>query len=230
MKNFFLITGTSRGIGNAIAKHLLKKKLNVCGVSRSKNNIFHRNFHHIQGDISQIESIEKIFKFFKKKKIKLEGLVNNAGINIPNRFDKISRKDYDKVLEVNIKSPFFLTQKLIPIFNKGASIVNISSFSAISGGPYSSHYAISKSAIETLTKNLSIFFSKKKIRVNAISPGLIRTGLAKNFKKHPYFDRILLNRIGETKEIAEVVDFLLSEKSSYVNGQILNVDGGMFFK
>ena len=108
--------------------------------------------------------------------------------------------------------------------------MNISSFSSISGGPYSSHYAISKSGIETLTKNLSIFFSKKKIRVNAISPGLIRTRLAKNFKKHPYFNRILLNRIGETKEIADVVDFLLSDKSSYVNGQVLNVDGGMFLK
>ena len=230
MKNFFLITGTSSGIGNTIAKNLLKKKLNVCGVSRSKNHIFHNNFHHIQGDIAQIDFIEKIFEFFKKKKIKLEGLVNNAGINIPNKFDKISRQDYDKVLEINIKSPFFLTQKMIPLFNKEASIVNISSFSSISGGPYSSHYAISKSGIETLTKNLSIFFGKKKIRVNAISPGLIRTRLAKNFKKHPYFNRILLNRIGETKEIADVVEFLLSEKSSYINGQVLNVDGGMFLK
>ena len=84
--------------------------------------------------------------------------------------------------------------------------------------------------IQNLVFNGSIFFSKKKIRVNAISPGLIRTRLAKNFKKHPYFNRILLNRIGETKEIADVVDFLLSEKSSYVNGQVLNVDGGMFLK
>jgi NAD(P)-dependent dehydrogenase (short-subunit alcohol dehydrogenase family) len=230
MKKYFLITGTSSGIGNTIAKNLLKKKFNVCGVSRSKKNIFHNNYHYIQGDITQIPDIEKIYKFLKNKNIKLDGLVNNAGKNIPNKFDKISREDYDNVLDVNIKSPFFLTQKMIPIFKKRASIVNISSFSSISGGPYSSHYAISKSGIETLTKNLSIFFSKKKIRVNAISPGLIRTRLAKNFRKHPYFDRILLNRIGETKEIADVVDFLLSENSSYINGQVLNVDGGMFLK
>ena len=68
------------------------------------------------------------------------------------------------------------------------------------------------------------------MRVNAISPGLIRTRLAKNFRKHPYYGRVLLNRIGEPQEIANVVEFLLSEKSSYINGQIINVDGGMFLK
>ena len=109
--------------------------------------------------------------------------------------------------------------------------MNISSFSSISGGPYSSHYAISKSGIETLTKNLAIFFKDKKIRVNAISPGLIKkTKLAKGFKNHPYFNRILLNRIGLPKEVSEVIYFLLSKSSSYINGQIINVDGGMFLK
>ena len=230
MKKYFLIKGTSSGIGNTIAKLLLKKNFYVYGISRRKKNIFHKNFYYIQGNIAEKNLVEKIFKLLKKKKIKLDGLINNAGINIPNKFDKITTEDYDKVLDVNIKAPFFLTQKIIPFLNKESSIVNISSFSSISGGPFSSHYAISKSGIETLTKNLSIFLSKKKIRVNAISPGLIRTRLAKNFKHHPYFNRILLSRIGETTEIANVVEFLLSKKSSYINGQVINVDGGMFFK
>ena len=230
MSKSYLVTGTSSGIGNAITKYLLLKKHRVIGISRSEKNINNKNYIHIKQDISKKDCGKKVFEILKDNKIRLDGLVNNAGINIPNKFDKISREDFDKIMDVNLAGPFFLTQKIINLFNKEGSIVNISSFSAISGGPISSHYAISKAGLEVFTKNLSIFFSKKKIRVNAISPGLIRTRLAKNFKKHPYYERILLNRIGEPQEIANVVDFLLSKKSSYINGQIINVDGGMFLK
>ena len=230
IKKNYIITGTSKGIGNAIAKNLLEKNFYVYGIARSKQNINNKNYIHLKEDISKKNSIENIYNFLKKKKIKIDGLVNNAGINIPNKFDKISRSDYNKILDTNITAPFFLIQKLIPILKNGSSIVNISSFSAISGGPFSSHYAISKSGVEALTKNLSIFFSKNKIRVNAISPGLIKTKMTGNFKDHPYYNRILLKRVGETKEIANVVEFLLSKKSSYINGQIINADGGMFLK
>ena len=230
MSKSYLVTGTSSGIGNAITKYLLLKKHRVIGISRSEKNINNKNYIHIKQDISKKDCGKKVFEILKDNKIRLDGLVNNAGINIPNKFDKISREDFDKIMDVNLAGPFFLTQKIINLFNKEGSIVNISSFSAISGGPISSHYAISKAGLEVFTKNLSIFFSKKKIRVNAISPGLIRTRLAKNFKKHPYYERILLNRIGEPQEIANVVDFLISKKSSYINGQIINVDGGMFLK
>jgi len=230
MKTCYLITGTSSGIGENIAKYFIRKKIYIVGISRRKNQIQNKNFYHLRGDLVDKSFLNEIKDFLINKKLKLDGLVNNAGINLPNKFNKISEKDYDKVMNNNLKAPFFLIQKLLPYFKNKSSIVNISSFSAISGGPYSSHYAISKSGIETLTKNLSIFFKDKKIRVNAISPGLIRTRLAKNFKKHPYFNRILLNRIGETEEITNVVEFLLSSKSSYINGQTINVDGGMFLR
>ena len=226
----YLITGTSSGIGNVLARYLLSKKHNVIGIARSKKNINSKNYTHISEDISKKDSVKKISDILRYQKIKLDGLINNAGINIPNKFGKISRADFDQVMDVNLTGPFFLTQKIIGLIKREGSIVNISSFSAISGGPVSSHYAISKAGIEAFTKNLSIFFSKKKVRVNAISPGLIRTRLAKNFRNHPYYGRVLLNRIGEPQEIANVVEFLLSEKSSYINGQIINVDGGMFLK
>ena len=230
MRKNYLITGTTSGIGNATARYLLSKKNMVIGISRSKKNISSKNYFHINEDLLNKECGKKVFEILKKKRIKLDGLVNNAGINIPNKFDKISRKDFDQIMNINLAGPFFLTQTIISLLNKGGSIVNISSFSAISGGPVSSHYAISKAGLEVFTKNLSIFLSPKKIRVNAISPGLVRTRLAKNFKKHPYYERILLKRIGETNEIANVIDFLLSSKSSYINGQTINVDGGMFLK
>lgn len=226
----YLITGTSSGIGEAIAKFLLKKNYKVIGVSRSKVKIKNKNYFHIYCDISDRSSDIKILNLIKKNNFKLDGIVNNAGINIPNKFDKISNLDFKKIMKTNLEAPFFIIQKMIKQIKNGGSIVNISSFSSISGGPFSSHYAISKSGIETLTKNLAIFFGKRKIRVNAISPGLINTRLAKGYKKHPFFSRIILERIGQPNEIAKVVYFLLSEDSSYINGQIINADGGMFFR
>lgn len=227
---YILVTGSSSGIGKQTALDLLKKKFFVIGISRNRPNIKNSKYLHLSLDLSDRASDKKILKSLKNKKVKLDGIVNNAGINLPNKFDKISLEDYNRVLKTNLEAPFFLTQKLIPIIKRGATLINISSFSSISGGPYSSHYAISKSGIETLTKNLAIFFRSKKIRVNAISPGLINTNMASNFKDHPYFNRILLNRVGTTAEISNVIQFLLSEGSSYINGQVLNVDGGMFLR
>ena len=160
----------------------------------------------------------------------IDGLVNNLGSNIPQSFVEINEKSFDDVMNINLKFPFFLTKKLNNKLKKNASIVNISSFSAVSGGPVSSHYAIAKSGVETLTRNLAIFFKNKKIRVNAVSPGLIKTRLAKFPKKHPYFNRILLNRAGKKEEIANLICFLLSQEASYINGQTINADGGMFLK
>lgn len=228
MTKQYLVTGTSSGIGNATAKLLLKKKYKVLGLSRNQS-IYHKNYKHIFFDAS-ISNLE--IELNKKINIseKIDGLVNNLGSNIPQSFSEIDEKTFDEVLNINLKFPFFLTKKLIRKFKKNASIVNISSFSAISGGPISSHYAIAKSGIETLTKNLAIFFKNKKIRVNAVSPGLIKTKLAKYPKKHPYFKKILLNRAGEKEEIANLIFFLLSKDSSYINGQTINADGGMFLK
>ena len=223
-----MITGTSSGIGKETAKLLLSKKYKVIGISRSNSKIFSKNYYHLPIDISKRENDLKIVNFLKSKKINLDGIVNNAGVNIPNKFDKISKKDFDYILKSNLEAPFFIVQKLIKFLNKNSSIVNISSFSSISG--LIQAIIISKSGIETLTKNLAIFFKEKKNRVNAISPGLIKIILAKGFKNHPYFNRILLNRIGLTKEVSDVIYFLLSKNSSYINGQIINVDGGMFLK
>jgi 3-oxoacyl-[acyl-carrier protein] reductase len=228
MSKTFIITGASTGIGNATAKILLKKRYKVIGLSRKKS-IFHKNYKHIFFDAG-VENLETEINNKISMNENIDGLVNNLGSNIPQSFMDIDEKSFDKVISINLKFPFFLTQKLNKKLKKKASIVNISSFSAISGGPISSHYAIAKAGIETMTKNLAIFFKDKKVRVNAISPGLIKTKLAKFPQKHPYFNRILLNRAGKKEEIAHLICFLLSEESSYINGQTINADGGMFLK
>jgi len=228
MTKTYLITGTSSGIGHATVKMMLKEKYKIIGISR-KQTIFHKNYMHIKFD-AKCKNLELELKKINKKIKKIDGLVNNIGANIPQSFDKITETTFDEVVNVNLKFPFFLTKHLLGNIKNNSSIVNISSFSAISGGPISSHYAIAKSGLETLTKNLAIFFKSKKIRVNAISPGLIKTRLAKFPKKHPYFSRIILSRAGKKEEIAKVIKFLLSDSSSYINGQTINVDGGMFLK
>lgn len=226
-----LITGCSSGIGLATTKYLISKKCRVIGISRKNIKLLNnKNFKHIKFDLTEFDKYDIITNYLKTKKLKIDFLLNNAGINIPNKFDKIDKNDFEQVLKTNTYAPFFLTQKLINFIKTKGSIVNISSFSAISGGPFSSHYTISKSAIEGLTRNLAIFFGEKKIRVNAISPGLIKTRLAKFPKKHPYFERIILQRAGSPEEIAKVVGYLFSDSASYINGQTINVDGGMFLK
>ena len=105
---FFLITGTSSGIGKETAKLLLSKKYKVIGISRSNSKIFSKNYYHLPIDISKRENDLKIVNFLKSKKINLDGIVNNAGVNIPNKFDKISKKDFDYILKSNLEAPFLL--------------------------------------------------------------------------------------------------------------------------
>ena len=110
-----------------------------------------------------------------------------------------------------------------------SSIVNIASFSGQIGGPISTHYTVAKAGVIALTQNMAIHFSKKDIRVNSISPGLIDTKMAQNAEEHPLFNRVLMSRVGRPSEIASVVKFLLSDDSSYITGQTINVNGGMCF-
>lgn len=231
MVKTFIITGASGGIGVEITKKLLKEGHRVIGTFLSNPKVLKKirnpKLSFFQLDSKSEESIEE----FKKniKHIKINGLVNNAGMNIPGSFGTINQKLWKEVHDVNLLGPYMITQKLEKNFLKDSSIINIASFSGQIGGPISTHYATAKSGLISLTHNMAVHFAKKKIRVNCISPGLINTKMAKNAKKHPMFSRIILNRVGEPHEIASVVSFLLSDNSTYITGQTINVNGGMFF-
>ena len=231
MSKNFVVTGASGGIGTEITKRLLLEGHMVIGTffknPKPLVRLANKNLSVHKLDTTSDVSIDQFLSEIKGTKI--SGLVNNAGMNIPGSFDSIDRQKWDSVLDINLFGPFILTQKLEKHFMKGASIVNISSFSAQTGGPISTHYATAKSGLIALTHNMAIHFSKKNIRVNCISPGLVKTRMAKNAKKHPLYHQILLKRIGQPSEVASVVSFLLSNDSSYITGQTINVNGGMLF-
>ena len=220
----------SGGIGNAIVNQLIAEGFHVIGTfnnNEPKYKFSASQFKKIKLDLSRENEIKDFVS--KIGKLKISGLVNNAGMNDPGTFDKISSESWHNVINSNLFGTFKLSQSLIKNYKKKASIVNISSFSGQLGGPISTHYAVAKSGIISLTHNMAIHFSNKKIRVNCISPGLIDTSMAKNVKYHPFYERIFYREFRQPSEVADVVSFLLSEKSSYITGQTINVNGGMIF-
>jgi 3-oxoacyl-[acyl-carrier protein] reductase len=231
MTKTYLITGASSGIGLAAAKRLLKEGHNVIATYNSDNSSL-KKINNPKLTVFKLNlGIENSIKVFvaKIKKVKLDGLVNNAGMNIPGSFDKINSRNWKKVNDVNLFGPFKLAQLLEKRFNTASSIINISSFCGQTGGPISSHYAVAKAGLISLTHNMAIHFSKRNIRVNCISPGLIDTKMAANAEKHPLYEQILLARVGKPSEVANTINFLLSDESSYITGQTINVNGGMLF-
>jgi len=222
-----LITGSSGLIGSEIRNLFLESDWEVHGTFfQNINKIKNSNFHAHKVDVSSKESMDN---FFKKNTLHYDALINNAGMNIPNDFDKISLEDWDKIFSVNLKGVFYLTQLLKDKINNNGSIINIASFSGQVGGPRTTHYAASKAGLISLTQNMARFFAKKSICVNAVSPGVIESELAKAAKNLPIMDDILLNRLGTAREVAELVYFLSSKKSRYITAQTININGGLYF-
>ncbi len=233
-----LITGASRGIGRAIAIEFAREGANVIVNYLSNQNMAHelslylrREFkveaYPVRFDVRSMLEIHEAKKLVYDRFGKLDVLVNNAGINRPNDFDKISEDEWDEVLSINLKGVFLVTQSLMDILVDGSSIVNISSVSGQYGGPRTTHYAVSKAGVIALTHNMAIFFSKRSIRVNCISPGLVETEMAKAAKNLGIKDRVLLGRLGSVDEIAKAAVFLASDDASYITGHTLNVNGGL---
>jgi len=236
----FVLTGGGKGIGFATLNKLYDSGANVALITRSKSDIIkiEKKFSKKKvlafcGDVSSKEDRRLFFNIVKKKMKKVDGLINNAGIRQRKNFDDISENDLDFIYEVNLKSIFFLTQIFSKIIKKNTgSIINISSIVGPFGFKQLSGYALSKSGLIGLTKSLAVEFSDKKIRVNSISPGFIKSSYASKFKKklpnlYKYtLQRTLLKRWGLCEEVADLILFLLSNNSLYINGNNIFIDGG----
>tara|TARA_Y100000389_G_C17308786_1_gene436863 strand:+ start:116 stop:862 length:747 start_codon:yes stop_codon:yes gene_type:complete len=234
-----LLTGAGKGIGRQILDLLIKEKVTVYAVTRSskdlKNVKTNLNVHLFYGDITNQKLINKIFLKSKNNKHIFNCLINNAGIRQRKNFSKITEKDLNNVFKNNFFSIFKISQLFSQQFkfkkNMG-SIINISSIVGNLGFNELSGYASAKAAVDGLTKSLSAEFSNKKIRVNSIAPGFIKSSYFKKFRKEKSklykwtLSRIPLNKWGENLDVAYLTLFLLSENSKYINGQVIKIDGG----
>lgn len=237
-----IITGASRGIGKGIAqvfaKHganvaftysssaeaatALEKELAAMGVRAKgyKSNAASYNEAH--------ELVEDVVKEFGA----IDILVNNAGITKDNLLMRISEEDFDKVIEVNLKSVFNMTKAVqrTMLKQRNGSIINMSSVVGVKGNAGQTNYAASKAGIIGFTKSVALELGSRNIRCNAIAPGFIETemtGALDEKTVQAWRDAIPLKRGGSPEDVANVCVFLASEMSAYVTGQVLNVDGGM---
>jgi len=238
-KKIVLLTGAGKGIGREILNLLIKEKIIVYAITRNKKDFKwvkkSKYVYLFEGDITNQKLIDEIYDFSKKKKHSFNCLINNAGIRQRKKFLKITNKDLNEVFENNFFSIFKLIQKFSKEFkfnNNMGSIINISSIVGNLGFKELSGYASTKSALDGLTKSLAAELSEKKIRVNSIAPGFIKSSYFENFKKNKpklykwTLSRIPINTWGENLDVAYLTLFLLSEKSRYINGQIIKIDGG----
>lgn len=227
MKNIVII-GCGQGIGFAAAK-LLSKQNQVFGISRTENiEVKNLNIEFYKLDILTGNLDDKPFPDV------VDGLVYAPGSINLKPFNRLSEDDFKSDFDINVLGAVKTIQKLLPNLKRAesASIVLFSSVAAKLGMPFHTSISASKSAVEGLTKSLAAELSSQKIRVNAIAPSLTDTNLASQLlstpekreasrKRHP------LQRVGNAEEVAKMVEFLLSENSSWVTGQIIGIDGGL---
>ncbi len=233
----FLLTGASKGIGRSILDLLLKKKLPVIVLVRNPKDLLkyknNKNIKIFKCDVTDKKTLDKIFSYIKKQKINIKYLINNAGLRQRKKFLKITNQDIKNVFDTNFFSLFNITQMFTKYVEKKkykSSVVNISSIVGTLGFDELSGYGSTKSAVDGLTKCLASEF-KGKIRFNSIRPGFTKTSFYSKFKKKKKLYNWTLSRIpskrwADPEEIAELVFFLCSDKSSYINGETINIDGG----
>ena len=234
-----IVTGASGGIGNAIIKKLSEAGANILasGTRVEKLEELKNNFKAIKilkFDISQKDNIEEFIENSTKELGgTLDCIVNNAGITQDNLAIRMSLEEWQKVIDINLTSTFLLSKFAIKkmLKNKSGKIVNITSVVGHTGNLGQANYTASKAGIIAMSKSLAIEYAKKNININCISPGFIKTAMTDKIDekfKEVIVSKIPSARLGEPEDIANAVLFLSSNQSSYINGETLHVNGGMY--
>ena len=186
----------------------------------------------IKADVSNSEDVKNMVKESIEKFEKIDILVNNAGITKDNLLMRMSEEEFDKVIQINLKGTYLVTKEVTKYMMKkrSGSIVNLASVVGVAGNAGQCNYAASKAGIIGFTKSIAKELASRNIRANAVAPGFIETDMTNVLKeeiKENINSQIPLRRMGSAKEVAELVYFLGEDASSYITGQVINVDGGM---
>jgi NAD(P)-dependent dehydrogenase (short-subunit alcohol dehydrogenase family) len=240
-----VITGGSRGIGASAAEHIARRGMGVILTYKRNAEAAEQVVKRIQGaggeavalplDVADVAS----FAAFRDAVITtlqatwnvstLGGLVNNAGHGLFNPLESVSEAQFDELLGVHLKGPFFLTQTLLPLLETHAGIVNVTSATTRVATAGVAPYAAFKGGLEVFTRYMAKEFGERRIRANSVSPGAIRTDLGGGLNDE--FEALLagqtaLGRVGEPQDVARVIAMLLSEEGAWINGQSIEVAGG----
>jgi|TARA_B100001146_G_scaffold211905_2_gene210921 3-oxoacyl-[acyl-carrier protein] reductase len=235
MKKVF-VTGASRGIGNAIAKSLLDKNYIVIGTATSSDAVEKLSSEGIQGyklKLNNLNEIDLSWKEISKNHPDIDILINNAGFTRDNLILRMSEEEWNDVLNVHLNGMFRITKRVLkPMLKKRwGRIINLSSASAILGNKGQANYAAAKAGVEAFSRSLAREVGRRGITVNVVAPGFIRTDMTElntGVMEEELVEQIPLGRFGETSEIAHLVSYLCSEESSYITGQTIHINGGLY--
>ena len=234
--NTALVTGASRGIGNAIALQLKNDGLRVLGTATSESGLKKLKEQGIEPfllDLNSSESKELLWKEIQNKEENISILVNNAGITRDNIVLRMSDEEWQDIINVNLNGTFYLSKKVLKMMLKlkWGRIINITSTSASIGNRGQSNYSAAKAGVEAFTKSLSREVGKRNITINAIAPGFIDTDMTKQndgVNVDQLIDEIPLGRFGKPDEVAHLASFLCSDEASYITGQTIHINGGLY--
>jgi len=238
-----LVTGSSRGIGKAVALQLAKDHgLHILVNYTSNEAAAKETIKAIEEaggtaellpfDVSDKPAVDTAIEGWAKNNPEsyVEVLVNNAGITKDNLFPMISEEDWDRVLNISVKGMYNCTQAVMRkmLRNRSGRIINMASLSGLKGNPGQTNYSAAKGAMISATKAMSQEIAKRNITVNAVAPGFIVSDMTSDLDEDQLKRMVPAQRFGTAEEVAHLVSFLASDKASYISGEVININGGLY--
>ncbi len=237
-----IITGANSGIGKTTTLRFLKEGAIVIACGRNTNKLEklvedannNSNLKTFSMDVTDRKKINEVVNEVKDSYGKIDVLINNAGINNDNLLIRMKEEEWDKVIDINLKGTFNMTQAIIPTMLKArkGSIISTSSVVGIYGNPGQANYSASKAGLIGFTKSVAKEYAKRNIRANVVAPGFFNSQMTDNMSeaaKKKIQEAIPMQRIGDQEELANTFVFLASDESSYITSQVIEVSGGLVF-